>query len=181
VGALDARRIEILERLCQHLALAPDDLRIFTGKDTWLQRFIYRRKRRRRSWLHRRGMFIHETVDATQACRLYQQSALCLNIHRVDAERGYNLRLFEIAGAGGFQLTDRVPGIEACFEEGSEIEIYDSIDELLDKGAYYAANPNARLRIARQAARRAAAHHTFQHRAIQVLSTCSLTPGIQKA
>jgi spore maturation protein CgeB len=173
VGVQNPHRLHTLEQLCGHLALTPQDVRIYTGKHTWYQRYrIWRNQNR--SWLYRRRMIIPTSVNAQQACHLYQHSTLSLNIHRVDAERGYNMRVFEIAGAGGFQLVDRVPGLDELFEEGREIEIYDSTEALLDKADYYLSHPQARQKIAQQAQRRAAAHHTFAHRASTILSLIDL-------
>ncbi len=57
-------------------------------------------------------------------------------------------RIFAVAGCGGFYLGNRTPGIEAAFEIGKEVEVYESDQELLEKVTYYLQHEAARERIA---------------------------------
>ena len=173
IGTHKPGRMEILENLCHHLALSANDVRMFTGRLSGYQRYRLWRYHKQ-IWHFQRTMLLAKDVNAHQACDLYHHSAISLNLHRVDVERGYNMRVFEIPGAGGFQLTNYVPGIEELFEEEKEIALFRSTDELHDKAAYYLAHPQEREKIAAQGQRRAAAHHTFPQRAATILSICGL-------
>ncbi len=102
-----------------------------------------------------------------------QVKALCaakigLNFH-VDhqpgeLDRGLNIRAFELAACGVFQLLQRVPGVTEFFEEGKEIVCFDSREEMIDKIRYYLAHDEERQRIAAAAHARALREHTWAQR-----------------
>ncbi|RMH07664.1 MAG: hypothetical protein D6704_04695 [Nitrospirae bacterium] len=120
-----------------------------------------------------------------------QVKALCaakigLNFH-VDHEpgeldRGANVRTFELAACGVFQLLQRIPGIEEFFEEDKEIVCFDSADEMIDKIQYYLRHENERDRIAAAARRRVLAEHTWNDRVLRMLNfmTELAHPGREK-
>ena len=64
-------------------------------------------------------------------------------------------KAFEIAACGGFLLALRIPGHQACFEEGKEAEFFDSVEECAEKIRYYLAHPAERQEIARRGCERA--------------------------
>lgn len=98
---------------------------------------------------------------------IYRSCPVNLNIHG-DWD-GLNMRVFEIPGAGGFQLCDSGRGIEQLFEPDKEIVLYSNEVELLEKGAYYLAHPTQRARIAEAGQRRANRDHTLASRAKRLL------------
>ena len=52
-------------------------------------------------------------------------------------ETGIPLRVFDILGAGGFLITDWREDLKDCFTIGKDLEVYDGIDDLLEKTDYY--------------------------------------------
>ncbi|MCS7062170.1 MAG: glycosyltransferase [Anaerolineae bacterium] len=107
-----------------------------------------------------------------------QVKALCaakigLNFHvdhqAGELDRGLNLRAFELAACGVFQLLQRVPSVNEFFEEGKEIVCFDTQEEMLDKIRYYLGHDDERQRIAQAARSRVLSSHTWQQRAQTML------------
>ena len=106
-----------------------------------------------------------------------QVKALCaakigLNFH-VDHQagelnRGLNLRAFELAACGVFQLLQRVPSVSEFFEEGKEIVCFETKEEMLEKIRHYLARDDERRRIVEAARQRALCEHTWSHRIAQM-------------
>ena len=61
----------------------------------------------------------------------------------------------ETAACGGFLLTLRTPGHEACFAEDREAVFFSSVDECADKARFYLSHPDLREVIGRRARERA--------------------------
>lgn len=102
-----------------------------------------------------------------------QVKALCaakigLNFHvdhqAGELDRGLNLRAFELAACGLFQLLQRVPSVSEFFKEGKEVVCFDTQEEMLDKIRYYLSHEDERQRIAQAARARALRDHTWQRR-----------------
>jgi spore maturation protein CgeB len=60
----------------------------------------------------------------------------------------HDQRTFEIPACGGFSLSERTDEVLSFFEEGKEIECFESVEELKDKAAYYIAHDAQRQMIA---------------------------------
>lgn len=91
-------------------------------------------------------------------------SKISLNTHGDFMRYGGNMRLFECAGMGAFQLVDDRPGIADWFTDGEHLIIYRDLDDLRDKVKYYLDHPEERRRIAEAARAHVLAHHTYDHR-----------------
>jgi spore maturation protein CgeB len=83
-------------------------------------------------------------------------------------------RIFEVPGCGGFLLTDRVPYLEQYFELGSELDAYDSPDELPDRIEYWLSHPDERAAVAEAGFRRVLAEHTYDHRFAEIFRAAGL-------
>lgn len=77
---------------------------------------------------------------------------------------GLNVRAFEVAGVGGFQLIRERPRIDHLFKVGKEIVTFSDVEELKEKIDYYLAHAKERKQIARAAHERAQAEHTYEDR-----------------
>lgn len=171
VGFLTQDRLRLLERVCRDLTFTREDVQFFAG--AWrVWPLVGKRRLHQQSWLYRKDMVRLQTIDAPGARSLYHHSAICLNAHQAGCQQGYNMRLFEIAGAGGFQMTERLPGIERVFTDGKEIVLYDSAPDLVEKMRYYLAHPEEAGAIAKAAAHAAHQQHTFVHRMRKVQEIC---------
>jgi len=109
------------------------------------------RRARLVSLLQQQGLPIMAGTGSREvAAQLYAQSRISFNC---SLNGDLNLRIFEILGAGGFLLTDRLSqesGLDLLLEDGTEYVSYGSCDELLDKVRFYLEHPKEALAIAEQ-------------------------------
>jgi len=110
----------------------------------------------------------NRNVTPDEACRLYQSSRICLNIHNAYARQSLNARTFEILGAKGFQIVDH-QAVSRFFDVDKEIVTFSEEEDLKKKIRYYLDHPEERRKIAEAGHRRAAAEHTIAHRMQTVL------------
>ena len=81
-----------------------------------------------------------------------------------------NMRVFEGTACGALLLTDSVGnGLEALFDIGREIVVYENDSDLLDKVVYYLEHEDERVQIAQAGYRRTQEEHTYPHRMQQML------------
>jgi spore maturation protein CgeB len=118
-------------------------------------------------------------LTSDEVVKVYNACDVVLNLHSSPtADDGVakadfvNPRTFEVAACGGFQLVDRVQGLEKLFAPGREIAVFGSEDELLEMARYYLANPEERARIAQAGRRRVLNEHTYYHRMERLLTIC---------
>jgi len=69
-------------------------------------------------------------------------------------------RVFQVCMAGGFMLTEYVPGIEEYFEIGREIDCFENADEMIEKIEYYLKHDEERRAMARAGWERARHEYT---------------------
>lgn len=147
--ALYSRRVRALEALGE----AGFDLGIWSVHDVppSLQRYV-------------RGQALGEEME-----RILSAAKLCINTHGDFAFYGGNLRLFEVAGAGIFQIADDLPGVRAWFPPDADgtpkILTYTDTEMLCAEVARYLADDAARQQAADHARAHAYAHHTYDVRA----------------
>lgn len=100
-------------------------------------------------------------------------SRINLNSHvRPDGYKYLNERVIQILGSGGFQLVDRVAGIEEIFTPGLELDTWATIDELVEKAKYYLTHDEIRRRIAQKGRERAAKDFSAPEFARKVVELC---------
>lgn len=104
-----------------------------------------------------------EKIAAFRSCRIVVNT-----VHPTEVESS-NVRTFEVAASGAFQLTTTRPSLGSLFDIGSELETYSSIDELASKVRYFLEQPELRSKIAAAAQRRVLADHTFEKRLEELL------------
>lgn len=97
--------------------------------------------------------------------RALKRSRICLNgVIDIGQGQSANMRLFEIAGTGSFQLMehhDNAPYFEPCVE----IETYRGKEELMEKIFYYLDHPEERRAIAKRGQERCLRDYSMERRA----------------
>jgi spore maturation protein CgeB len=118
-------------------------------------------------------------LETREVVKIYNACQMVLNLHSspeagdgVAAQDFVNPRTFEVAACGGFQLVDRVRGLEGLFKPGAEIAAYASEEELMELARHYRDRPEERAALAAKARRRALAEHTYYHRMESLLEAC---------
>lgn len=81
--------------------------------------------------------------------RVFHNSKINLNISLRSIQSGIPLRALDIMGAGGFLLSNYQPELAEYFEDGKELALYTSAQDLMNKTAYYLAHEEEREAIAR--------------------------------
>jgi len=84
----------------------------------------------------------------TEMPKVFRESKINLNITLRSITSGIPLRALDIMGAGGFLLSNYQPEIAEYFENGTEVVLFESKEDLLEKIAYYLAHEDERKRIA---------------------------------
>jgi len=87
-------------------------------------------------------------VYADDYARALTGSGIGLGFLRKVCPDQHTTRTFEIPACGSMLLADRTEEHKEFFEEGKEAELFDSVDELIDKLKFYISNELARKRIA---------------------------------
>lgn len=93
-----------------------------------------------------------------------RQVPICLNLIKGSTETGLIIRHFEATAFGCFLLTYPTPELSQFFKIGEECDIFRDEQELLDKIAYYIANPKIRAEIARNGQQRTLREHLYSNR-----------------
>lgn len=120
-------------------------------------------------WLSNNVMEIDEFN--AKISHLYSSHLVSLNIHHSFEINGFscNERVFNAIACGGFLLSDNARRIRELFDEDEIITASDS-DEYYDKAAFFIENPEARTPYKEKAIMKVYAHHTYHHRAADMLS-----------
>lgn len=108
----------------------------------------------------------HGIIEFSKMIDLMNRSKIALNFasydHKAFLSRNINQRIkqskgrpIEIALCGGFCLSELTCGINDMFTIGTEIDVFNNEEELLQKIKYYLNNPSIREEMARKAYERA--------------------------
>ena len=98
-----------------------------------------------------------------------RRSAIAFNSH-IDVARteAGNCRLFEATGVGTCMLTDWKTNLSELFALDTEVVVYRSVDEALEKARWLIEHPVERERIAEAGRRRTHRENLFDHRAVEL-------------
>jgi hypothetical protein len=110
----------------------------------------------------------HGPVFGMAMHRALKGGRICMNA-MIDLGQGMsaNMRLFEIAGTGAFQLMEHHADIGRFFEPGREIVTYRDANEMMAMVRYYLDHPTERLEIARRGQERCLKEHGMERRAVE--------------
>ena len=93
---------------------------------------------------------------------------ISINVHGDFMRYGGNMRLFECAGLGTFQLVDDRPGVHEWFVDGEHLVTFSDLEDLREKARYYLAHDEERERIAAAGRAHVLAHHRYDQRLARV-------------
>lgn len=97
--------------------------------------------------------------------RALSGAAIGIGFLRTVCPDQHTTRTFEIPACGSLLLADRTAEHQMFFEEGTEAEFFDSVEELVAKVTFYSRNGAARKRVADAGRRRAInARYAYIHR-----------------
>jgi spore maturation protein CgeB len=120
-------------------------------------------------------VFRQRYIVRDEKSRAFGEGLACLNSMHIVEGNALNCRAFEIAGAAGLQVIEQRPMIEACFEPGKEVLVFDSLDELMAQVEMAKKYPAEVAKIREAGQRRAIAEHTYQHRLERILREIQAT------
>ena len=102
--------------------------------------------------------------------RVLSSVKISINAHGDFMRYGGNMRLFETAAVGTFQIVDDRPGVHEWFEVGEHLVTYSDTEDLRAKAQYYLAHDEERQRIAEKARAHVLANHRYDQRLKEVES-----------
>jgi spore maturation protein CgeB len=109
-------------------------------------------------------------VWGAEMYQVLRRSRITLNSHIDLAGReAGNMRLFEATGAGVFLLTDFKDNLHTLFAPDREVAVWRSIDDCLKAIDLHLDDEKKRAEIAHAGQARTMAHHTYRHRASEIL------------
>lgn len=109
-------------------------------------------------------------ADYEQQAAWYSRAKIGLNYTMIWDEVGVNYKVFEITACRALCITNYRRQLEDLFDLDREIVVYRTQDELIDKIDFYLKHDAERERIAEAGHRRTLTHHTFRHRARDILT-----------
>jgi len=98
---------------------------------------------------------------------------------RSDIDGYWSDRVYRILGHRGFFLTKYVPGLETIFTNHRHLVWGHDDDELVDLCSPYLADPVRRCKIAEAGFQHVRAHHTYDHRAREIIGVLERLRGMR--
>ena len=109
----------------------------------------------------------------TEMPKIFQASKINLNITMRPIETGLSLRIWDVLGCGGFLLTNYQAEIPEYFEIGKDLEVYENMEDLMQKADYYLHHEAERLEIALNGYEKTARYHTYEMRLAEMIRILS--------
>jgi spore maturation protein CgeB len=97
-------------------------------------------------WRYRQHF--HPAITGADYATLLSESKICLGFVSSSNRDEWSMRTFEVPGSGSLFLAERTPAHQELFEEGCEAEFFGSVEECVNKCAYYMRNEAVRARVA---------------------------------
>ena len=105
---------------------------------------------------------------------LFRTSKINLNITLRSIRHGIPLRALDIMGAGGFLLSDYQPGLADEFENGREMVLFESREDLLEKTAYYLEHDTERREIALRGWKKIQRDYSYEVQLRKMFAACGI-------
>ena len=96
--------------------------------------------------------------------KVFKSSDINLNMTLKCIRSGIPLRALDVMGAGGFLLSNYQPELAENFIDGEEMVMYESIEDMYAKAAFYLKNPDIRREIAIRGHERVALEYGYEDR-----------------
>ena len=93
----------------------------------------------------------------------YRSCKIAINLSHFAYKRYSSDRMFRILGSGAFCLTHHFPDIEYDFKIGDELQVWENLDDLVNKCRWYLNNDSERQRIAMNGCYKARTQFTWNH------------------
>ncbi len=106
----------------------------------------------------------------TDMPKIFRLSKINLNITAKSIHSALPLRIWDVLGSKGFLITNYQSEIPDHFQIGSELEIYSSESELIEKVKYYLAHEDERRLIAQNGYNKVKQLYTYQIRVNELLA-----------
>jgi len=108
--------------------------------------------------------FCKKAVFGDKMLDILKKTKILINTHIDDTEYAGNMRLFEGTGMGCLVITDYKKNLDEIFNIKSEIEVFNSIDELISKCSYYLNNQGKLFAISKKGKLRTLLDHNYEKR-----------------
>ena len=119
------------------------------------------------------AMYQGRSVLNHEKAKAFLGAKIVINTIHYGEILGLNVRAFETAGIGAFQLVDWRPGLDSLFEDGKELVAFSGIDDLKKKISFWLPREEERHKIAESGRQRAYKDHTYQMRLNLLLDSMS--------
>lgn len=100
----------------------------------------------------------------TMMPKIFNCSKINLNITSKTIQSGLPLRIFDVLANKGFLITNYQMEIAELFAPGKDLVVYEDMNDLLEKVAYYMEHEEERQVIAEQGYETLSKNHTYEHR-----------------
>ena len=103
--------------------------------------------------------------------KVYSGATVNVDIGRIYQNDIVTMRVFDVMACGGFVLTERNDALLELFTEGVEVECYTSLEELVEKAAYFIEHPEEAAAIAARGLLAITEQHNIDDRVARILQT----------
>jgi spore maturation protein CgeB len=110
----------------------------------------------------------------TEMPMVFKSSDINLNMTLRCIKSGIPLRSLDIMGAGGFLISNYQPELAESFIDGEEMVMYESIEDMYAKVAYYLKNPGLRAEIAKRGHDKISEYYRYDDRINAMLELASV-------
>lgn len=106
----------------------------------------------------------------TQMPKIFHLSKINLQITARTIETGLSQRVFDVLAANGFLLMNDQPELSDYFKIGTDLDIFTSKEELLDKISFYLSHEDLRCKIAKSGYEKVKKYHSTDKRILEYLN-----------
>ena len=118
---------------------------------------------------------IHGALDYhTQVPSLYKSAKINLSSSLRAAQSAIPLRVLDILACGGFLLSNAQPEVCEYFEDGKELVVFHSMDELIEYTGYYLEHEDERKEIASEGLLKVKKAFRYEDRLKEMFKTAGL-------